>query len=324
MKNILILNAGTRNILVQDFINTVAGRCEITTDSFHLAPAIYETDKQYVTKRWDEAGYWEQIEAICLKENVGLIISLVDPELELLSAQHKRFEALGILINTSKESIICAAFDKYETMSFIKEHGYKWIPSYIDYAAVERELLEGKIKFPLITKPRRGSGSAGIEVVSDLKRLKNICDENKDILIQEYIHGQEIGADVYVDLISGEVVSIFTKKKIKMRAGETDKSVSFKDEKLFDLLVSFSKTFGLRGANDIDVFELNGNYYISEVNPRFGGGYVHAYAAGVDFLELLINNMNGKVNPPNIGAYEDDLYMMKYFSIKVLKKDLLK
>ena len=28
--------------------------------------------------------------------------------------------------------------------------------------------------------------------------------------------------------------SIFTKKKLKMRAGETDKSVSFKDEVLFD------------------------------------------------------------------------------------------
>lgn len=30
-------------------------------------------------------------------------------------------------------------------------------------------------------------------------------------------------------MISGEIVSIFTKKKIVMRAGETDKAVSFKD-----------------------------------------------------------------------------------------------
>lgn len=31
-------------------------------------------------------------------------------------------------------------------------------------------------------------------------------------MIQEYLDGQEIGADVYIDMISGEVVSIFTKK----------------------------------------------------------------------------------------------------------------
>ena len=108
-----------------------------------------------------------------------------------------------------------------------------------------------------------------------------------------------------------------------MRAGETDKSVSFKDNKLFDLIVSFAKDFGLKGVNDIDVFEKEGKYYISEVNPRFGGGYIHAYAAGVNFPKFLINNMNGIVNSFNIGNYEEDSYMMKYFAIKVLGKDKL-
>ena len=325
MKNILILNAGTRNILVRDFMNTVAGKCEvITTDNFDLAPALYETEKQYVTKRWDEDGYWDQIEEICIKENIGLIVSLVDPELELLSIQRERFEKLGILLNTSKECTIRAAFDKYETLSFIKEHKYNWIPSYVDYNDVEQQILAGQVNFPLLTKPRKGSGSAGIEIVNDLNRLKQICDNNDDILIQKYINGQELGIDVYVDLLSGEVVSIFAKKKIKMRAGETDKSVSFKDKKLFGVIKEFSKDFGLKGANDIDVFECDGENYISEVNPRFGGGYIHAYAAGVDFPAMLLNNMNGIVNEINIGAYKEDLYMMKYFSIKILDKEKLK
>ena len=109
-----------------------------------------------------------------------------------------------------------------------------------------------------------------------------------------------------------------------MRAGETDKSVSFKDEKLFGLISAFANDFGLKGVNDIDVFEKDGEYYISEVNPRFGGGYVHAYAAGVDFPKLLINNMNGIVNKNQIGLYKEDIYMMKYFAIKVLGKDELK
>lgn len=75
-------------------------------------------------------------------------------------------------------------------------------------------------------------------------------------MIQDFLNGQEIGADVYIDMISGEVVSIFTKKKIRMRAGETDKSVSFKDPILFNLIEKFVLEAGYRGQIDIDILIL--------------------------------------------------------------------
>ena len=140
-----------------------------------------------------------------------------------------------------------------------------------------------------------------------------------DLMIQELLDGQEIGADVYIDLISGEVVSIFTKKKIKMRAGETDKAVSFKDPALFDLIERFVSEAGYRGQIDIDIFEIDGEYYISEVNPRFGGGYPHAYEAGVDNMKLILNNLNGIANEKIIGAYDEGIYMMKYNELKIIK-----
>ncbi len=143
--------------------------------------------------------------------------------------------------------------------------------------------------------------------------------ENEQLMIQEFLKGQEIGADVYIDMISGEVVSIFTKKKILMRAGETDKAVSFKDEKLFALVEDFAKKAGYRGQIDIDIFDVDGTYYISEVNPRFGGGYPHAYECGVDHMSLILNNLQGKTNEKHIGAYEENIYMMKYNEIAVRK-----
>lgn len=324
MKNILILNAGTRNTLIQNFLETVAGRCQIIiTDNFELAPALYEVSKHYITKKWYEKGYWEDIENICINEDIGLVLSLIDSELELLAKRKQKFNKMGVLVNTSSTDVIKNSFDKYKTLEFLKKNNYNWIKSYINYNNVADDAANGILSFPLITKPRKGSGSAGIKIVYNLEQLKQVCNLNNDILIQEYINGQEIGADVYVDLISGEVISIFTKKKLKMRAGETDKSVSFKDNGLFQLIAAFSKDFGLKGVNDIDIFEKEGKYYISEVNPRFGGGYIHAYAAGVNFPGFLINNMNGIVNSPDIGNYENDNYMMKYFAIKVLGKDEL-
>ena len=138
-------------------------------------------------------------------------------------------------------------------------------------------------------------------------------------MIQEFLDGQEIGADVYIDMISGEVVSIFTKKKIKMRAGETDKAVSFKDPVLFALIEKFVLEAGYKGQIDIDIFEIEGRYYISEVNPRFGGGYPHAYECGVDHVKLILNNINGVVNEKRIGIYEEGIYMMKYNEVKIVK-----
>lgn len=319
LKNILILNAGTRNTLIQNFKRTAEGQLDIiATDSFNLAPALYEADRHYVTKRWDAKGYWDDIEDICKKNNVGLIVSLIDPELSLLAKERERFEKLGIVINSSTTQIISDCFDKYMTLDFLKKNGFPWIKSYITLSDTIDALRSGELAFPIFAKPRDGSGSAGIEKINDIEHLKLFFEKYESPLIQEYMSSQEIGLDVYIDLITGEPISIFAKKKIKMRAGETDKSVSFKDQKLFDTVIDFAKKFGLKGANDIDVFERDGNYYISEVNPRFGGGYVHAYAAGVDFPKLLINNMNGISNTPNIGDYKENNYMMKYFAIKVM------
>ena len=123
LKNILILNTGTRDTLIQDFLQTINERCQlITTDSYKLAPALYEVPKHYVTRRWDEEGYWEEIETICKNEDVGLLMSLVDPELELLAKRKARFNEMGILVNIGDEDVIRATFDKYETLNFLKKN----------------------------------------------------------------------------------------------------------------------------------------------------------------------------------------------------------
>ncbi len=104
-----------------------------------------------------------------------------------------------------------------------------------------------------------------------------------------------------------------------MRAGETDKSVSIKDPKLFDLITRFVSTAGFKGVLDIDVFQVNGEYIISEVNPRFGGGYLHAFENGVNFPKMILNNLNGIVNENKIGQYDEGIHMMKYNEVKIIK-----
>lgn len=320
MKNILLLNAGTRNTLIRYFKQEAQGKLKIiATDSFNLAPSLYDADKYYVTKWIKEEGYWEEIEIICEKENIGLIISLIDPELDMLAIERERFERKGILVNTSSFPVIRNCFDKKNTLQYLKEQGYPYIKTYSSLSSAISAIGIGELSYPLFFKPNCGSGSSGILKIDNEEALINAANGKEDFLIQEYMNCTELGVDVFVDLLSGEVCSIFAKKKIKMRAGETDKSVSYKNEELFVLIEKFAKEFGLRGANDIDVFERDGEYYISEVNPRFGGGYLHAYECGVNFPKMLVNNLKGIKNEKQIGNYEEDIYMMKYFDVIIRK-----
>ena len=67
------------------------------------------------------------------------------------------------------------------------------------------------------------------------------------------------------------------------------------------------------------MFKKDENYYISEVNPRFGGGYPHAYECGVNHMKLIVNNLEGKENEKKESGYEEGVYMMKYNEIHILK-----
>lgn len=316
--NILILSAGTRNKIVRYFKEKVGenGRV-IATDMSEFAPAVYEADKFYQVPKITTEGYIDTILDICRKEEINGLFTLIDPELSLLAENKEKFDALGVTVIGSSYELCERAFDKMKMFRWLSDNGYKCARSYIDKEKFYADVETGLITYPVFVKPICGSASISIAKVCDKQSIENLFDHDSDLMIQEYLNGQEIGADVYIDMISGEVVSIFTKKKLLMRAGETDKAVSFKDDKLFELVRRFAEESGWRGQIDIDIFDVDGEYYISEVNPRFGGGYPHAYECGCDHITMILNNIGGKANEKQIGRYEDDVYMMKYIELSI-------
>lgn len=316
--SILILSAGTRNKIVQYFKKTLGENGKvIATDMSTIAPAIYEADKYYIVPRITEPGYIDIILDICKKENISGVLSLIDPELSLLAENEEKFKNIGTTVIGSSYELCERALDKMQMFQWLRSHGYNCAKSYVDKNEFFADVKTGKANYPVFVKPVRGSASIAISKVFDNETVDLLFDHSDNLMIQEYLDGQEIGADCYIDLLSGELVSVFTKKKIVMRAGETDKSVSFKDEKLFELIKKFVNESGWRGQIDIDIFEINGEYHISEVNPRFGGGYPHAYECGADHMKLIVNNLNGIVNSGVIGNYKENVYMMKYNEIMI-------
>lgn len=318
--NILILSCGTRNKVVQYFKKAFEGTGKvIATDMSSYAPALYEADAHYIVPRMTAPGYIDVILDICRKEQIHGVLSLIDPELSLLAANRNRFAELGVTVIGSELEQCNRALDKMQMYRWLVDHGYSCAKSYTSKAAFLADAEKGLVSFPVFVKPICGSASLSINKADDMETVDFLLEHSQGMMIQQFLHGQEIGADVYIDMISGEVVSIFTKKKLLMRAGETDKAVSFKDEGLFALIEQYAKESGFRGQIDIDIFQIDGRYFISEVNPRFGGGYPHAYECGVNHMALILKNLQGIPNERRIGAYDEGIVMMKYNELRVVK-----
>lgn len=318
--NILILSSGTRNKIVQYFKRAVGNDGKvICTDMSDLAPSIYDADKYYIVPRITAPEYIDIILDICIKEKISGVLSLIDPELSLLAKNKEKFERVGTKVIGSSYELCEMALDKFAMYKWLVKHGYNCAMSYMNKEEFYADVDAGKINYPVFVKPAKGSASIAISKVYDKETVELLFTHEEGLMIQEFLDGQEIGADVYIDMISGEVVSIFTKKKIVMRAGETDKAVSFKDDYLFELIERYVSESGYRGQIDIDVFNVNGEYYISEVNPRFGGGYPHAYECGVDHMKLIVKNLKNERNNSIIGCYNDGCVMMKYNEVMIRK-----
>lgn len=316
--NILILSAGTRNKVVQYFKRELAGKGKvIATDCSNLAPAVYEADRFYLVPRISEPGYLDMILDICRKEEVDGVFSLIDPELSLLAKEKERFLAIGTTPIISPYELVETCFDKYKMYRMLCEMRIPTGKCYVDKEEFYQELQKGEISYPVFVKPIKGSASIHINKAYSDKEIEVLFGLYDDLMIQEYMDGTEYGADVYIDMLTGKCVSIFVKKKIKMRAGETDKSVSVKDEKLFAMIQEFVEKCGFRGMIDMDIFRIRDKYYLSEVNPRFGGGYPHAYECGVNMPAQVIRNLGGESNECAIGGYKTGVCMMKYNEIMI-------
>lgn len=318
--NILILSCGTRNKVVQYFKRALDGMgAVIAADCSSHAPALYAADRHYIVPRMTAAGYLDAILDICRREEIGGALSLIDPELSLLAANTGRFAEIGTKVIGSPYAQCEMALDKWSMYLWLKEHGFSCAKTYIDLAEFERAIATDEIVFPAFVKPRYGSASLSISKAPDMETARFLFSHQKDMILQEFLNGQEIGADCYVDMISGEPVAIFTKNKLAMRAGETDKAISFKDPALFELIERFLRVSGYRAQIDMDIFKIGDGYYISEINPRFGGGYPHAYECGVDTPKMIVHNLSGRRNASRIDHYEDGIVMMKYNELIVIR-----
>jgi carbamoyl-phosphate synthase large subunit len=309
--NILLTSVGRRGYLVKYFKEALGLTGKVFGgDNSPCSPAFAYCDGTAILPRVQKDHYPEALLEICRKNNIDIVIPLIDPELEVLAPLQDRFETEGILLLVSPPETIEMASDKYLTCQFAKENGLQAPQTFIDMAIALDQLTVGALNWPVMVKPRKGSASVDITTCHDKLQLEAAFEATSQTMIQEILEGPEYGYDLFGDC-DFKPISVYCKEKLAMRAGETDKAVSTADPVLIEFGRKLLESMKLLGPADVDVIVDKDGPKLLEINPRFGGGYPCSHLAGVDFCQKIIVMRNGEPLTPDIGSCPDGVCMLK-------------
>lgn len=321
--NVLLTSIGRRGYLADYFRDTTPA-CELiigTTDRHsrdrEFTVGLSSCDKSYLVPSVEDDGYIDAILDICNQENVDILCSMLDIDNYILSGHLDEFKKLGVLPFVSSLEVNKICLDKYLTFLFLKEHGFSTPKTFITVD----NLADSDCRLPVIIKPRKGCASEGITLVETMDSLER-CFIQDFHVIQEMIVGDEYGLDIFNDL-NGRLLAYVAKKKIRMRAGETDQAVTVKDQMLDKLARRIGNTLGHFGPMDVDVLISEHGMSIIDFNPRFGGGYPLAHTVGANFPQLMVDITMGNSPAVTPGRYDENVVMLKDAGPKMFSLDKL-
>jgi carbamoyl-phosphate synthase large subunit len=313
--NVLLTCAGRRRDIVHAFQAALRADEEvIACDSSAHAPALQEAGKSFVVPPVASDGYIDALLEICERHEIGLIVPSLEPELPKLAAQRARFLALGTLPVVSSPETVAICYDKLRTANLLAGCGLPTPATFQSPAEFAEVFAQGKVAFPVVVKPRWGVSSIATYFPQDFEELEfsfglahrqiarsllaeaSAADPEHCILIQEKLVGAEYGLDVINDL-EGRHVCTFARRKLRMRAGQTDQAITVREERMDACGRLLGQRLAHLGLLDCDLFATERGLAVVDLNPRLGGGYSFAQAAGADYPAALLAWARGETPP---------------------------
>lgn len=322
--NILFSTVGRRGYIIDYFRkhlnkteHTLVASSDRDNSKQEYTSGFFYCDKSYIVPSIkNEEEYVNRLLDICKIEKIDALLSFYDLDSFVLSKYLKEFKSIGVQPIISSFEVNQISFDKLETYKFLKNNNFN---TPLTLSAKEA-LSASKISFPVVVKSRFGFGSNFVHIAKNKNEMIFFINYNpkEELIVQEFLKGDEYSFDICNDL-DGKTITSVVKKKIKMRAGETDQGYAIKDKSLLDTAYMLGNKLKHIGPIDVDFFIVNDKPFILEINPRFGGGYPITHLAGVDFPLLIIKMINNtlETNYEQYQDYKEGNVMIK--DIKILE-----
>jgi carbamoyl-phosphate synthase large subunit len=302
---ILLTGAGKRYDIVSCFSRLTT---TVVTDPAPLAPAQYAAQIHASVPLIDDPGYVPALEALCEQHRVGAVLPLTDLDIEVLAAAHAagRLPAL-----VPAPEIARATYDKYETHLLLERLGLPSPPTALPTADL------AALHYPVMVKPRRGSGARSIHLAHDAEQARFFVDYvSEPTMIQRAMNGPECSIDCLGDL-SGRCLNAIPRTMLESRGGESIKGEVIHDTELIELGRQVMETLEVRGPATIQVFrDPDIGIGITDVNTRFGGAFpAPAYAAlpGRTYPELIVALAAGETVEPHVGEFRSGMTFTRFY-----------
>lgn len=309
--NTLISCAGRRTSLVNAFKSSAELRQSIVVaaDADRLAPALFLAHKGAVLPRVSDPIFVAALIQLVRDYRIRLLVPTIDTELTLLAAARDALRAAECLPAIASQRFISICADKWLTYQQFSAAGvrmpHSWLPEDVAEPAAAGELF---------VKPRDGSASQNTFVAAP-GSLEHTLARVPHAIVQERIIGQEITVDALVDF-DGHLLHYVPRLRIRTLGGESIQGVTVPDEEFRDWLTAVLDVcidLGAAGPLTLQFFKTDDGFVLSEINPRFGGGFPLALAAGAEYPEWLMQIVEGRALKPRIGRYRTGLYMTRYY-----------
>jgi carbamoyl-phosphate synthase large subunit len=303
---VLLTGVGKRYDIVSAFAQHTT---VIAADPNPLAPAQYAAHHRFAPPRIDDPGYVPALAEVCARHDVGAVIPLTDLDIEVLA----QARADGILpAFVPDPEIARATYDKYETHLLLERHGLPSPPTVLPDSGEEPE------SYPVMVKPRQGSGARSIHLAHDAEEAAFFVRYVKEpTMVQRAMDGPEFSIDLLSDL-DGRCLNAIPRTMLESRGGESIKGTVIADEELIELGRRVVETLGVRGPCTVQAFrDKEIGLGITDVNTRFGGAFpapmYAALEAGRTYPELIARMADGERIEPHVGQFTAGRTFTRYY-----------
>jgi carbamoyl-phosphate synthase large subunit len=300
---VLLTGVGKRYDIVSAFAQHTT---VVAADPNPLAPAQYAAHFRYPVPRIEDPGYVPALAELCERHGVGAVLPLTDLDLEVL-AEARRAGELPALV--PEPEITRATFDKYEAHLLLERLGLPSPPTVLPGEPVP--------DFPVMVKPRRGSGARSIHRADDAAAAEFfVAYVREPTMIQRFMDGPEFSIDALGDP-DGRCLNAIPRTMIESRGGESIKGTVIADPELVALGARVCEALAVRGPATIQVFrDAEIGLGITDVNTRFGGAFpapMYAALPGRTYPELIVRMARGEVIEPHLGEFRAGVTFTRYY-----------
>ena len=305
MTAILITGVGKRYDIVSAFAQHAT---VVAADPNPLAPAQYAAHHRVAVPLIRDPGYVPALRALCDEHGVGAVVPLTDLDIEVLAqarADGRLPEALVPGPDTAR-----ATYDKYEAHLTLQRLGLPSPPTVLPGEPVDH--------FPVMLKPRRGSGADAIHEARDADEAAFFARylRDKDPMVQRRMDGPEFSIDCLSDT-EGRCLNAIPRSMLESRGGESIKGTVLDDPELVDLGRRVVEALGVRGPCTVQAFrDREIGLGITDVNTRFGGAFpapMYAAHEGRTYPELIVRMAAGEAVEPHVGEYRAGVTFTRFY-----------